>query len=138
MDLDGFYPEGLIYAWDTTSRKDDDIGRGRRCSIMNEIGQSKGLQAQERTSATRAPLGTLGMLLETSGKGALVDLRQDPRPKGVDFSQWVKSYQGCGFVVTVNPKYSDKVIDQFRTVGVTGAVVGEVDGSNESRPDQWG
>jgi selenophosphate synthetase-related protein len=72
---------------------------------------------------------TLGMLLETSEKGGSVDVDLIPRPKGADFVHFVKSYQGCGFVVTAKPEWSKKVIDLFDEVGVTGSVVGKVDAS---------
>lgn len=128
MDLDGFYPEGLTYAWDTTSKKDSSIAR-RQMLIMNKIAKKKMLRSGKDIS-NPGSLGTLGMLLETSGKGALVDVTKIPTPKGVDLSQWLKSYQGSGFVITCDPKYSARVIDQFETVGITGAVVGDVDGTN--------
>ena len=128
MDLDGFYPEGLTYAWDTTSKKDSTIAR-RQVLIMNKIAKKKMLRSGKDIS-NPGSLGTLGMLLETSGKGALVDINRIPKPKGVDLSQWFKSYQGAGYVVTCDSKYSEQVIDQFDTVGITGAVVGHVDGTN--------
>ncbi len=128
MDLDGFYPEGLKYAWDTTSKKDNTMAR-RQMLIMNKIAK-KGMLRSGKDISNPGSLGTLGMLLETSGKGALVDLAKIPIPKGVDFSQWLKSYQGAGFVITCDPKYSDRIIDHFGTVGITGAVVGDVDGTN--------
>ena len=128
MDLEGFYPEGLTYAWDTTSKKDSTMAR-RQMLIMNKIAKKKMLRSGKDIS-NPGSLGTLGMLLETSGKGALVNINNIPTPKGVDFSQWLKSYQGAGFVITCAPKYSERVIDQFDTVGITGAVVGDVDGTN--------
>jgi uncharacterized protein len=128
MDLDGFYPEGLMYAWDTTSKKDSTLAR-RQMLIMNKIAKKKLLRSGKDIS-NPGSLGTLGMLLETSGKGALVDITMIPKPKGVYFSQWLKSYQGAGFVVTCDPKHSEQVIEQFGTVGITGAVIGSVDGTN--------
>jgi uncharacterized protein len=128
MDLDGHYPENLTYAWDTTSKKDSTMAR-RQMLIMNKIAKNKMLRSGKDIS-NPGSLGTLGMLLETSGKGALVDINKIPRPKGVDFSQWLKSYQGAGFVITCDPKFSERIIDQFQSVGITGAVVGDVDGTN--------
>jgi selenophosphate synthetase-related protein len=58
-----------------------------------------------------------------------MDIDLIPRPKGVDFVQFVKSYQGCGFVVTAKTEWSQKVIDLFASVGVTGSVVGKVNTS---------
>ncbi len=53
MDLDGFYPEGLNYAWDTTSRKESDICR-RQMLVMNKIA-AKVFYVLARTSATPVP-----------------------------------------------------------------------------------
>ena len=58
-------------------------------------------------------LGSLGMLLEASGKGALIDISKMPRPKGVDLLQWLTAYQGCGFVVTCRPARFKIVMDEF-------------------------
>jgi len=125
MDLDGFFPEKLRFAWDTTSKKDSDTCR-RQMLIMNEIGK-RHLVSAGKDMSNPGSIGTLGMLLETSGKGGCVDLDQVPIPPGVDLTQWLKSYQGCGFVVTAPQRNSAEVIDMFGSVGVTAAVVGQVD-----------
>ena len=129
MDLDGFFPTTLPYAWDTTTKKGPDICR-RQMLIMNEIGK-KHLVRSGKDISNPGSVGTLGMLLETSGKGGMVHLENVPRPAGVDFTQWLKAYQGCGFTVTCDPKRSPMVIDLFDSVGVTAAAVGKVDGSRK-------
>jgi uncharacterized protein len=128
MDLDGFYPEKLGYAWDTTSKKDSETVR-RQMLLMNEVG-SRHWAHSGKDMSNPGSIGTLGMLLETSGKGGSVDLDKIPRPKGIDFAQWLKSYQGCGFVLTVHPKNSSKVLRAFEKEGVDGAVVGKVNESS--------
>jgi hypothetical protein len=125
MDLDGFYPESLSFAWDTTSNKKSDTVR-RQMLLMSEAGRRRLVHAGKDMS-NPGSIGTLGMLLETSGKGGRVDLDSIPRPKGVDLSQWLKSYQGCGFVLTAAPRHSRQVLDLFAEEGVEGAVVGKVD-----------
>jgi putative methanogenesis marker protein 2 len=127
MDLDGFYPTSLPFAWDTTTRKDADTCR-RQMLIMNEIGK-KHLVRSGKDISNPGSVGTLGMLLETSGKGGVVNIEAIPRPDSVDLTQWIKSYQGCGFTVTCEPRNSQKVKDMFAAVGVTAAVVGKVDGT---------
>jgi len=127
MDLDGFFPEKLGFAWDTTSKKGPDIVR-KQMLIMNEIGKLH-LAHAGKDMSNPGSIGTLGMLLETSGKGGYVDVSRIPIPEGVDFVQWVKAYQGYGFVLTALPSHSSKIIELFGSVGVTGAVVGKVDGS---------
>ncbi|MDW5563714.1 MAG: methanogenesis marker 2 protein [Methanomassiliicoccus sp.] len=127
MDLDGFFPPSLPFAWDTTTRKDADICR-RQMLIMNEIGK-RHLVRSGKDISNPGCIGTLGMLLETSGKGGIVNIEDIPRPDGVDLAQWIKAYQGCGFAVTCEPRHSEEVRELFDTVGVTAAVVGKVDNS---------
>jgi selenophosphate synthetase-related protein len=76
-------------------------------------------------------IGTMGMLLESSGKGGHIDVDKIPRPDGVDVIQWFLTYQGYGFALSCKPKNSKRLIDLFKTVGVDAAVVGKVDDSLE-------
>ncbi|MDD1771480.1 MAG: methanogenesis marker 2 protein [Methanomassiliicoccales archaeon] len=124
MDLDGFYPEALPFAWDTTSKKEAPILR-RQMMIMNKIAK-QGLVRSGKDISNPGTLGTLGMLLETSGKGAVVNVDDIPCPKNVDLAQWLKSYQGCGYVITCDPVNSQKVMEMYASVGVTSAVIGKV------------
>ncbi len=124
IDLDGFYPDALPFAWDTTSRKEAPILR-RQMLIMNKIAK-QGLVRSGKDISNPGTLGTLGMLLETSGKGAVVELDHIPRPKDVDLAQWLKSYQGCGYVVTCDPANSKRIEEMYASVGVTAAVIGKI------------
>mgnify|MGYP002515796998 CR=1 FL=1 len=47
-------------------------------------------------------LGTLEMLLETSCKGAVVNLEDIPRNESVEWADWLRSYPGSGFVFTAD------------------------------------
>jgi hypothetical protein len=127
MDLDGFFPSSLPFAWDTTTKKDAATCR-RQMLIMNEIGKRR-LARSGKDISNPGSIGTLGMLLETSGKGGTVDIGAIPRPDNVDLSQWIKAYQGCGFALTCDPSHSLAIEQLFATVGVTAAVVGRVDGT---------
>jgi uncharacterized protein len=124
MDLDGYYPDDLPLAWDTTSRKEAPILR-RQMLIMNKIAK-QGLIRSGKDISNPGTLGTLGMLLETSGKGAIVELDRIPRPEKVDLLQWLKSYQGFGYVVTCDPASSQRVIDMYASVGITASVIGKI------------
>lgn len=124
-DLDGEFTEGVPYSWDTTSRKSKEIVR-RQIKVMNKIAPY--LTAGKDISNAGA-LGTLGMLLEASGKGATVDISKIPVPKVPNMAllQWLTCYQGCGFVVTCREARTKIVIDEFARVDITAAVVGEVE-----------
>ena len=127
MDLDGFFPDGLKYAWDTTTKKDASIVQAQ-LDIMTVIA-SKHLTHSAKDMSNPGSIGTLGMMLETSMKGGLVDINKIPTPDGVDLIQWILSYQGCGFVFSCLPENSAEIISIFESVGCRGAVVGKVDGS---------
>lgn len=125
MDLDGFYPPDLPHAWDTTTDKDDELVRNQILT-MRRIGSEK-LASAAKDMSNPGCLGTLGMLLETSGKGAIVDLSLIPCPPDVDFNQWLVSYQGCGFAITCPASSSQRILEIFQEVGMEGAVVGKVE-----------
>jgi selenophosphate synthetase-related protein len=128
-DLDGYYPEKLDFAWDTTSKKDQEIVR-KQMLIMNAIGRKRLAHAAKDIS-NPGSLGTLGMLLETSGKGGRVRIQDVPTPRGADFSQWIRSYQGCGFVLTCRRASTSALVEEFRSVGVEAAAVGTVDAGHK-------
>ncbi|MBI0584032.1 MAG: methanogenesis marker 2 protein [Methanomassiliicoccus sp.] len=136
MDLDGFFHPTLPFAWDTTTRKDADICR-KQMLIMNEIGK-RHLVRSGKDISNPGCIGTLGMLLETSGKGGVVNIEDIPRPAGVDLVQWIKAYQGCGFTVTCDPMNSASIAEMFASVGVTAAVVGSVDGTRTLKVREGG
>ncbi|MBN1677942.1 MAG: methanogenesis marker 2 protein [Candidatus Thermoplasmatota archaeon] len=125
-DLDGEFTEGVPYSWDTTSRKSAEAVR-RQLRTMNKIAPY--LTAGKDISNPGA-LGSLGMLLEASGKGGLVDISKMPRPEGVDLLQWLTAYQGCGFVVTCRQARTKVVIDEFARTGITASVCGSVKGGH--------
>lgn len=124
MDLDGFFHSSLPYAWDTTSRKEDSIVQAQM-DTMCVIGREK-LAHAAKDMSNPGCIGTLGMLLESSNMGGYVDVEKIPVPEGVDFIQWILSYQGCGFVFTCKPENSQRIIELFEEVECTGAVVGKV------------
>jgi len=129
MDTDGFFPAGLKHAWDTTTLKDDKLVRDQMaamCTVSREHLASAG-----KDMSNPGCIGTLGMLLESSGTGGTVDIGKIPVPKDIDFIQWVLAYQGCGFVLTCDPKNSERIMEIFRSVKVSGAVVGKVDKSRK-------
>lgn len=126
MDLDGRIHPKTRFAWDSTLHKDPDQVRAQLL-IMEKLGSLDLLNSGKDISNPGA-LGTLGMLLESSKLGALVDLNLIPRPDSqlVEFSHWLKVYQGCGFVVSCNVKQTKDIINLFNSVGLMADVVGKI------------
>lgn len=131
MDLDGFFPENLPYAWDTTTRKDGKTVQ-EQIALLSVIGKMK-LASSGKDMSNPGCIGTLGMMLESSSAGGTVDITRIPRPEGVDFIQWCLAYQGFGFVFACPPGNSEKLIEMFAEKGAAGAVVGKVDSTSVLR-----
>lgn len=126
MDLDGRIHPNSRYSWDTTLHKSPEVVRSQ-IMVMSDLGNINSVHSGKDIS-NPGTLGTLGMLLESSKSGAVVNLGSIPYPDNekLDFLHWLKLYQGCGFVVTCEPRNSKTVIDKFNTVGLSANVVGEI------------
>ncbi len=126
MDLDGQVHPKSKYAWDTTSHKPAGVVR-KQLMIMSALGAANLVHAGKDIS-NPGTLGTLGMLLESSKKGAVVDLSSIPYPadQKLAFPHWLQMYQGCGFVLTCKPDNAKSVIDRVNSVGLTGKIAGEI------------
>ncbi|MCW3133939.1 MAG: methanogenesis marker 2 protein [Methanophagales archaeon] len=133
IDLDGRVYPSYNLAWDnTTKRSPEDIKR--QLNTMVEIGERQ-LATAGKDISNPGTLGTLGMLLESSGVGAIVELDKIPRPDAVEqisFEHWLKMYPGTGFVLTVeNEEKGAECIKIFRDAGVEASIIGEIDNSKK-------
>lgn len=71
-------------------------------------------------------LGTLLMLLETSGCGAILDLDQVPCPPDLTLEQWLISFPSYGFLLSVRPENAVAVQSCFHDRELICEVIGEV------------
>lgn len=122
IDLDGQFTKDVPYSWDTTTRRSKEAIK-RQLRAMNRVAPY--LTAGKDVSNPGC-LGSLGMLLEASCKGAQVDVRRIPTPRKVDLIQWLMAYQGCGFVLTVKPGREQTVKDEFARADITAEACGKV------------
>lgn len=131
IDTEGYYPEGLPYAFVTTVDKSDEIVRAQMEAVA-VVGE-RHLAHACKDMSNPGSIGTLGMMLESSGAGALVDVTRIPMPEGADPIRWNLSYQGCGFCFACPPECSEEIISIFSEVSCRGAVVGKVDDTRRLR-----
>lgn len=129
IDLDGRFPESVPYSYDSTSFKSDSLVQAQMyatCIVAN-----RHLAHACKDMSNPGHVGTLAMMLESSGKGAVVDVTKIPIPEGVDDIRWATTYYGCAFVFSCDPSHSKEIIGIFSEVGCAGAVVGTVDDSHK-------
>jgi putative methanogenesis marker protein 2 len=124
VDLDGMVHPSFAINWDSTSFKDGSVLL-RQLGSMRELGE-RGLVTAGKDISNPGMLGTLGMLLESSRAGAVVDLDLLPKPEGMEMASWQKMYPGMGFVVTAPPEKAEEVARVFRDRDLASAVVGRV------------
>ena len=128
-DMDGKMGPNSPYSFDSTTFKDPAHVRAKY-AVMQEIGEKKLVTAGKDIS-NPGLIGTLGMLLETSKKGACIDLGKVPVPVGIDFTQWLKVHPATGFIVTALPGNEFEVIDLFKKAGYEASNIGVVDNSSK-------
>jgi putative methanogenesis marker protein 2 len=123
-DMDGHAHPRFSINFDSTSNKDRETLK-RQLGSMQELGEA-GLVKAGKDISNPGLLGTLGMLLETSRAGAVVDVDAIPVPAGLELIDWLKMYPGMGFVVTTRPENAKAVLQIFQRRGLTAAVIGSV------------
>ena len=128
-DMDGRVGKNSPYSWDTTSFKDAQTVRNRFL-VMQTIGEA-GLVTAGKDISNPGTIGTLGMLCETSGVGASVDITKIPKPDNIDLEQWLKIYPATGYILTAKPDLSEKCIRAFEDVGLEASIIGEMNSSQK-------
>ncbi len=123
-DMDGSPHPRFAINFDSTSFKESSI-LAEQLGAMRELGES-GLVRAGKDISNPGLLGTLGMLLETSKVGAVVDVEAIAVPEGLTLAGWLKMYPGMGFVVTTRPENQEKVLEVFTRRGLTATVIGRV------------
>jgi selenophosphate synthetase-related protein len=123
-DLDGRPHAKFSINFDSTSFKDSKT-LITQLGCMQELGE-RGLVRAGKDISNPGLLGTLGMLLETSQVGAVVDVDKIAVPPGLDLASWLKMYPGMGFVVTAKLEDAQAVLEVFERRGLTARVIGRV------------
>jgi selenophosphate synthetase-related protein len=98
VDLGGRWRPGYAgRQWDSTSHRS---GAELR-TMLASIGVARPAAAKDVSMAGIA--GTLGMLAEASGCGAVLDVDQVPRPAGATVGDWLTCFPGFGMITADRP-----------------------------------
>jgi len=135
IDLSGRVHPSCSLNWDSVTMKSAAEVRSQ-IALMEEIGK-RHLVTAGKDISNPGLIGTLGMLLEVSGKGAEIDLGLIPKPdlakKNMTFEQWVRMYPGMGFILTAQQSHVQELIRLFKGVGMTACEIGHVNTTRELR-----
>lgn len=131
VDLEGRVHPSCSLNWDSVTMKSPDEVRSQ-IRVLESLGRDHLVSAGKDIS-NPGVIGTLGMLLEVSEKGASINLDKIPTPdlqaNDMTFEQWVRIYPGMGFILTASPENIPEVSRRFGRVGMTACVVGSVNRS---------
>jgi len=135
IDLSGRVHPSCSLNWDSVTMKSAAEVRSQ-IALMEEIGK-RHLVTAGKDISNPGLIGTLGMLLEVSGKGAEIDLGLIPKPdlakNNMTFEQWVRMYPGMGFILTAKQSHVQELIRLFKGVGMTACEIGHVNTTRELR-----
>lgn len=128
IDLDGKPHEMFGLNWDTTYDKDSQLVQDQITAIQH-LAENDYIKSGKDIS-NPGILGTLEMLLETSQKGADVDLEKIPKNENMEWVDWLRVYPGSGFVFTAQEDKCDYIKEYLSKYSIASEVVGEVTDSN--------
>ena len=128
IDLDGKPHEMFSLNWDTTYDKDAQLVQDQITAVQY-LAEHDYIKSGKDIS-NPGILGTLEMLLETSDKGAEVNLLDIPINENMSWNDWLKSYPGSGFVFTASDDKCEFIKEYLAKYSIEANVVGEVTDTN--------
>lgn len=128
IDLDGAYFENYPFWNASTTSSPEKLKRNIR--FLHEIAE-EGLSCAAKDISMGGIVGTLGMFMRTSKKGALLNLDKIPIPENTDLLKWLTSFPSYGYLLAVQDDNIDKVISKFQSGGITCQVIGEINDSGK-------
>ncbi|MDD1727759.1 MAG: methanogenesis marker 2 protein [Methanospirillum sp.] len=133
IDLNGRVHPSCFLNWDSATLRTPAEVRAQ-IRVLEVLG-TRHLVTAGKDISNPGIIGTLGMLLEVSGKGARVDLGAIPRPDPdvhqIPFERWVRMYPGMGFILTLEAKNLAAVTELFADAGMTTQIIGSVNDSQD-------
>ena len=128
IDLDGKPHEMFALNWDTTYDKDEKLVQDQITAVQY-LAEHDYIKSGKDIS-NPGILGTLEMLLETSDKGAIVNLEDIPKNENMQWVDCLRSYPGSGFVFTASADYCEYIKHYLSRYSIQAEVVGEITDSN--------
>jgi uncharacterized protein len=109
--------------WNSTSDITPEMMQ-EKLELLPKLAEA-GLVTAARDISNAGILGTVAMLAENSTCGAYIDLDQIPRPALIEMEEWLEYYPGYGFILSVDPKYVEEVIEMFDHKGIAAKTIGQ-------------
>jgi len=122
-DLSGQVGCSSVTSWDANSGKTTEELLYRLEALPLIAEQAWAFACKDVSNA--GLLGTLSIMMENSGCGAMIHLDAIPCPAPLALSEWLISFQSFGFILSARPRFSTSIIGLFEERGINAAVVGK-------------
>ena len=110
--------------WDSSSMLGDEEVLDN-LELIVEIAE-EGLADTAKDVSMAGLIGSILMLLESSQRGALLNLDKIPKPCEVSLKEWLLAFPSFGFIMSLRPENTDKVKDKFQKRGLKCEKIGQV------------
>ena len=94
-------------------------------ALLPELAEA-GLVGAGKDISMAGTCGSLAMLLETSGVGAVLDIESIPAPTEVEPLRWLTAFPSYGYILAVDGAAVAQVCARFDAVGIASAAVGTI------------
>ncbi len=130
VDLEGKgYQCKPVISWDTNSGKNSQQVLDR-LEILPQLA-AMSLCETAKDVSNGGLLGTIALLLETSHKGAFVDIDRIPKPQDFPIIDWLKAFLSYGFILCADKGKTQSIINRFADTKIVATVIGEVTASQQ-------
>ncbi len=110
--------------WDSSSMLEDDVVI-RDLELIAEIAEDN-LADSAKDVSMAGLIGSILMLLESSGKGAEIYIETIPKPSDIPLRKWLLAFPSFGFILSVRPGNTPDVKERFNRPGLVCEKIGNV------------
>jgi uncharacterized protein len=122
-NLKGRFISGFNF-WDSSSTLDGSEAI-KQLEAMSEIAVD-GMADTAKDVSMAGLIGSILMLLESSGKGAVINIDTIPRPFEVPLSEWLLAFPSFGFIISIRPDKTPSVKEIFHNLNLACESIGTV------------
>lgn len=123
IDLRGAYRQPFLN-WNAATTAPPERLRGDIALLPKIAEQQLAHSAKDISQA--GVLGACLMLLESSNVGATIQLENIPKPREVDWHEWLRSFPSFGYIFTTPQHKLNTLLDCFQARDITASAIGEI------------
>jgi AIR synthase-related protein len=126
-NLEGKFYSGFNF-WDSSSQLSSEDAL-RQLEVFPRLAEEGKVDSAKDVSMAGL-IGSVLMLLESSGKGAEIHIEKIPKPYDIPLREWLITFPSYGFILSIRPQYTTEVKKIFNSIKLTCGVIGKIVGGS--------